>query len=809
MQAVTDPSAELVGRTLGHFRILEKLGAGGMGVVYRAHDEQLERDVAVKLLPAGLLADDTARKRFRGEALALSKLNHANIATVFAFDNQDGVDFLVMELIPGVSLATKLSGGALAEKEALQIGVQVAMALDEAHQQGLIHRDLKPGNIVVTPRGVAKVLDFGLAKLFQPQGAAGATGESLTQSIAETRGVVGTPAYMSPEQLRGEPADARTDLYALGCVLYEMATGQPVYREEQPTRLIEAILHRPPVTPRARNERVSPELERIILKCLEKEPERRYQSAKEVGVDLRRLAEPSSVSGALPVAELPPTPQRGWRAPVLLGAAAAAGILLAILGVGLNIGGMRERLLGRGASQRIRSLAVLPLDNLSRDPAEDYFADGMTEELTADLAQIGALRVISRTSVMQYKGARKSMPEIGRELNVDALIEGSVRRAGQRVRITAQLIRAATDQHLWAKSYEGDLGDVLTLQSQVASEIASEIKVALTPQDQTRLATARKVNPQAHEAYLKGRYFWDKGNGADLRKSIEYYEQALAIDPNYALAYAGLAATYSSLSDFYLPPRTAMPKAKEAATKALQLDDALAEAHNAMAWIYFGYDWDWPAAERECKRAIELNPNFANAHDVYAQLLASMRRPEEASAQIARASQLAPLSGQVFADTVWVYWLNRQYDEAIAQGRAGIGIDPQNSYAHVLLGLAYAQKRQFPEAIAEGEIGRKLDDSPLLYGFLGSIYAQAGKRGEAQKVIATLQANMSRHFVCPYEIGTVSLLLGKKDDAFRWYNDAIEVRSICIPFLWADPRLDSIRSDPRYLDLVGRLKFPQ
>jgi tetratricopeptide (TPR) repeat protein len=418
------------------------------------------------------------------------------------------------------------------------------------------------------------------------------------------------------------------------------------------------------------------------------------------------------------------------------------------------------------------------------------------------------LRVISRTSVMQYKGTLKKMPDIGRELNVDALIEGSVRRVGERVRITAQLIRAATDQHLWAKSYEGDLGDVLTLQSQVASEIAGEIKVALTPQDQARLAVARKVNPEAHEAYLQGRHHWEQGDGIDLNKSIEYYKQALAIDPNYALAYSGLADSYSALSDFYQPPLTVMPQAKEAATKALQLDDTLAEAHNAMAFIHSFFDWDWPAAEREFKRAIELNPNFADAHHAYAQFLATLRRPEEARAQIARAKQLAPLSGPVYVDAVWVYCLNREYDEAISEGRAGIGIDPQNPYIHLFLGIALAKKGQFAEAIAEGEIAKKLDDSPLLNGFLGSIYAQSGKRAEAVKIRDTLEANMSRRFVCPYEIGTISLLLGNKDDAFRWYNKAIEVRSACMPFIWADPRLDSVHSDPRYQALVRKLNFP-
>ena len=772
-----------------------------MGVVYRAHDERLDRDVALKVLPGGALADDDARKRFRKEALALSKLNHPNIATIFDFDALDGVDFLVMELVEGESLAQRVQGGALAEKEVLAFGAQIADALEEAHEQGVVHRDLKPANILVTAKGRVKVLDFGLAKLLRP-----ATQADWTASITATPGVAGTLPYMSPEQLQGEAADARSDIYSLGGVLYEMATGRRAFRDEQSTRLIDAILHRPPVSPRALEAQVSPELERIILKCLEKDPASRFQSAKEIGVDLRRMGSPAPVSSvAVPV---PPPARVTNRKGIFVALGVGAALLLAVAAA-LNVNDWRGRLAGKAASGKIESLAVLPLENMSHDSAQDFFADGMTEELTADLAQIGALRVISRTSVMQYKGTRKLMPEIGRELNVDALIEGSVRRAGERVRITAQLIQASNDKHLWAKSYEGDLGDVLTLQSQVAGEIASEIKVALTPQDQARLTAARKVNPEAHEAYLRGRHSWEQANEVDLKKSLEYYQEALAKDPNLALAYAGLADTYNSLSDFYLPPRTVIPQATAAATKALQLDETLAEAHNALGLIHAYYDWDWSGAEREFKRAIELNPSFADAHANYAQFLAAMRRPDEARAEITRAEQASPFSEVAYLNGIWAAFLSWQYDEAIAQGKAGIKIDPQNAGMHVSLGLAYAQKGQFPEAIAEGEAGTKIDTSPLLFGFLGTIYATAGKRAEAQKVIDTLEANMSSHYVCPYEIGTTSLLLGRKDEAFRWFDKAIEVRSACMPLAWADPRLDSIHSDPRYKDLVRRLKFPE
>src|SRR5712692_7231452 len=410
----------MIGQTLGHYRILEQIGAGGMGVVYRAHDERLDRDVALKILPASALADEAARRRFRKEALALAKLTHSNIAHIYDFDTQDSTDFLVMECVPGQTLAQKLNAGSLPEKEVAALGGQIAAALEEAHERGVIHRDLKPGNILVTPKGQAKVLDFGLAKLLRPQGDAQAT-----QTFSETQGVAGTLPYMAPEQLRSEALDGRTDIYALGCVLYEMATGRRAFPEDTAPRLTDAILHQTPVQPRAISARVSSQLEAIILKCLEKDPETRYQSAKELAVDLRRLGTPSATTI---VAARPAIARVGWRKLAIGGASAiaVAGLLAAF-----NVGGVRERLLGKSsATPQIRSLAVLPLENFSRDPEQEFFADGMTEQLITDLAQISALKVVSRTSVMRYKGSAKSLPEIARELSVDGIVEGSVQHSG-------------------------------------------------------------------------------------------------------------------------------------------------------------------------------------------------------------------------------------------------------------------------------------------------------------------------------------------------------------------------------------------
>ncbi len=548
----------MIGKSISHYRVTAKLGAGGMGEVYLAHDERLDRDVALKVLPAKTLADEAARKRFRKEALALSKLNHPNIATVHDFDTQDRVDFLVMEYVAGETLSDKLSNGPLPEEEVTKLGRQVADALEEAHDHGVIHRDLKPSNVMVTPKGQAKVLDFGLAKLVQP-----VSETALTESLTETPAAAGTLPYMAPEQLQGQEVDARTDIYALGAVLYQMATGRRPFPEAQAPQLIAAILNESPQLPSGLNSQVSAGLESIILKALEKDPEQRYQSSRELITDLDRLGGPEPLLAA--------RRRRATRRQLLATAAVAVVALLAVT-LGLNLGGLRDRLLGTAAPSRIESIAVLPLENLSGDPEQEYFADGMTEALITDLAKLGGFkRVIARSSVMLYRETDKPVREIARELNVDAVITGSVLRSGDRVRITAQLINAATEEHLWADRYERELRDVLSLQNEIVAAIAREINIALTPQEEARLASARTVNPEAHEAYLKGMFHWYKLTPEDLETALQYFELALEKDPISARAYTGIGLVWSGRQQMGLvPPREASPKAKAAALKALE-----------------------------------------------------------------------------------------------------------------------------------------------------------------------------------------------------------------------------------------------
>jgi TolB-like protein len=796
----TQAGSIMVGQTLSHYRIQEKLGGGGMGVVYRAHDERLDRDVALKVLPAGLLADETARSRFRREALTLSQLSHPNIAVVHDFDSENGVDFLTMEYVVGETLAAKLSPGALPEKEVIALGAQIAEALEDAHEHQIIHRDLKPANVIVTAKGRAKVLDFGLAKLVRPTQVDGETA-----SLAETQAgaVMGTVPYMSPEQLQGKPVDARADIYALGAVLYEMATGRRPFPEKQSSRLIAAILTQNPQPPRELNGEVSPGLEAIILKALQKNPDERYQSAKGLLEDLGRLSIPGSAVGVARQAG-----SRRW-VPAAAGVAAVIAVFAILLA--LNVGGLRSRVWpgaakGTAASEpKIQSLAVLPLENLSGDPKQDYFADGMTEELTTDLAKISALKVISRSSTMQYKGTKESVSQIAKELNVDAVIEGSVLREGERVRITVQLINASTGQNLWAENYERDMSSVLALQGEIASTVAGKVRAALTPAERSRLASARTVNPEAYDDYIKGRTYWARFAPEDFDTALQYYELALKKDPNFALAYAGISDVWLSRQQMgVVPPGTATPRAREAAAKALELDDTSAEAHFNLAVIRGWSDWDWEGCEKEFHRALEIDPNFALARAIYSHYLMTMRRPEEALRQIKRALELDPLNGFYRAlYAVDFQWIHR-YDDAFAQAKEALRTAPGNGVALGVLNSVYARKGMYKEAIdvLKGQYPPDVDRA-LEQGYAKGGYELAMRRGAE-----ALVADSHKSFVSPFDIAGLYVEAGDKDKALDWLEKGLETRDPNMPYLGL-PAFDSLRSMPRFQAIVRKMNLPQ
>jgi len=771
----------MVGKTLDHYHILEQVGAGGMGVVYRARDEKLERDVALKVLAPGTLADDAARKRFRQEALALSQLNHPNICAIYEIGEADGQTYIVMEYVEGRPLSASIAGDGLAVETAIRYAVQIADALAHAHERELLHRDLKSLNVMVTKQGRVKVLDFGLAKRMRP----GSSEETRSQEALTEKGtVLGTLPYMAPETLRGEPADARSDLWALGVILHEMVAGARPFQGTTAYALSSAIL-REPAAPLPQGTPAG--VRGIIQKCLAKEPGERYQSAVEV-----RAALEAVWSGS--VAILPaPTRRRWWLV--------AAAVVVAILAVWLGPRLMRST----GSPGRIESVAVLPFDNLSKDPEQEFFADGMTEQLITDLSKIRALRVISRTSVMQYRGARKPLPQIARELGVDAVVEGSVMRSGNKVRITAQLIRARQEQHLWAESYDRDLSEVLGLQREVARTIAGEIRITVTPQEQAQLAAGRRVDPEVHQLVLRGQYYANKGLEEDLKKALDYFDQAIAREPSYAPAHAGLAFAYAGLASIYRPPREVMPKAKAAALRALELEETLAEAHTTLAGVLLFYDWDWPGAEKHLKRALELSPSSAAAHLRYGSYYTALGRSQEALAEIRRAQALDPLSLAVQGDLLFSLVGARQFDEAIAQAQRTLAREPNFAFGYVIAALAWGEKGEFERAIEAMEKATKIETNTTFTALTAHVQAAKGNRREAEKLLAELKAVSSRRYVCAYEVAHAYVKLGDKKQAYEWLEKGKQERADCMVWLMSEPWMDPLRGDRQYREMLDHI----
>jgi serine/threonine protein kinase/tetratricopeptide (TPR) repeat protein len=787
------------GRRLGPYEILSPLGAGGMGEVLRARDTRLRRTVAVKVLPSEVSSDAERRSRFEREARSASALNHPNITTVYDIGEDEGIHYIVMELVEGKTLRELLDEGPLPTGTLLPLAAQIAEGLSKAHAAGIVHRDLKPENLMVTEDGLVKILDFGLAKL-APQGS-DVNSEMATETRATRQGVfLGTVPYMSPEQAASRPLDHRSDQFSFGSILYEMATGKRAFRRDTMPQTLAAIIEDEPEPVRKHNDAVPEELAAIIQRCLTKDPAGRYESTQDLAKELKSVPEA-------------PSPWRARRR-VLWGAAAVAVVLLGVA-LGQNLKGLWNQLRSRAGPASIESIAVLPLRNLSGDPEQEYFSDGMTEALITDLAKVSGLKVIAPHSAMRYKGTDKPLAQIAHELGVDALVEGSALRAGDSVRIMAQLIDPKTEQALWAESYERALENVLVLQGEVARAIAGEVQGALTPEQTKGLAAARPVNPEAYDAYLKGSYQWQKLTPEGLDTAQRYFDLALQKDPSYAPVYEGLAFVWFVRQRFGItPPDEAGPKVKTAALKAIELDDSSARAHQALALARSVIDWDWAGSEAEYRRAIELDPNHADPHASFAILLAQTGRIDEAVAQSERALELDPFNALFHSAYAIVLNFARRFDDAVAAARTALEMQPGHPMAQIALlnGLYLTGMRDEQLALQREWMAH----DPELVAAFERAFAEAGYEGAQRALAELMAAEWKEHGVVlgpgvfgALDIAELYLYAGDQDQAMDWLEEAYHVHDPDIASIGHPLESDALGSDPRYQDLLRRLNLPQ
>ncbi len=747
----------MIGTRLGNYEITDKLGEGGMGVVYRAKDLQLGRQVALKVLPAGFAQDPERAARFEREARLLASLNHPNIAQLYGFHANGDIHALVMELVDGPTLAEHLAGGTLPVEECLSISIQIVQALAAAHDQGIVHRDLKPQNIKLAKGGRVKVLDFGIAL---QQGATGSPmGDASTLSRStHTGAVLGTIGYMSPEQVRGQPVDTRADIFCFGCVLYEMAIGERAFSRSSTIETMAAILHDVPPPPSHRRRDLTQGLDRVIAHCLEKEPAARFQSAHDLEFALAAL-----IPSGVPEAIRPPP----------------------------------------------ASVAVLPFVNLSADSENEFFADGITEDVIAHLAKIRSLKVISRTSVMAFKKSDRSLREISEKLGAATVVEGSVRRAGNRVRIVAQLIEAATDDHLWADTYDRDLTDIFAIQSDVALNIANALRAELSKDERTRVGQRPTDNIQAYELYLRGRNKFYRFTEEGFRRSLLDYEAAVACDPDFALAWASIAETHAESCISGLEGRSPEERirlARTAAARALEIDPKLAEAHGVSAFIRFVFDFDWAGAEREFLKAIELSPGNADIHDHYSWMCGSLERHDDALREVRRARELDPLLIQ--SDVATALLRAGRIDEALEEAQRSVRDEPGSPRCHSNLGWALIFKDDHAAGIASLQHAVAISPGATLFlSQLGQAYALIGNIESAREILEQLRDRATREFVSPYHFAYVHAGLGEADAAIDWLERAFERRSGAIYGIKGSFLFRNLRSHPRFVALLRRMNL--
>jgi serine/threonine protein kinase/Flp pilus assembly protein TadD len=817
------------GTHLGRYEIRSRLGAGGMGEVYLAQDTKLDRKVALKILPADLANRDRLR-RFGQEAKAASALNHPNIITIYEIEQIDSVNFIATELIEGETLRQRLRSAPIKLSEVLDVAIQTASALAAAHAAGIVHRDIKPENIMVRQDGIVKVLDFGLAKLTERPPPDSVDAEAPTRAVVNTEAgvVLGTAIYMSPEQARGQQVDARTDIFSLGAVLYEMVAGRLPFEGSTSSEVLASKLSEKEPQPLARYSREAPaELERIVSKALRKEREQRYQTTKDLLLDLQGLKQQLDFEAKLERSI--PTEAKDGRATLSQALASVSEqasptasitesltgrikhqwwiLAIAMATLIVAISSLTYFFYSPKAASAIDSIAVLPLVNASNDPNSEYLSDGITESIISNLSQLPQLKVMARSTVFHYKGTEIDPREVGRQLGVRAVMAGRLLQEGDHLIVRTELVNVADGTQLWGAEYDRKLSDVLALQQDISREISENLRLKLTGEEKKRLTGRDTTNGEAYQFYLRGRYLWNKRTADGITKAIGQFQQAIDRDPNYALGYVGLVDCYGLLEEYAgVPASETLPKARAAADRALQIDDSLSEVHTSSAFV-FQQMWRWPETEEEYKRAISLNPNYPTAHHWLSIYFRAKGRLDDSFREINRAQELDPLSSVIGQNIAEIYLLKNDVDSAIAQCRRIIELDPNFPGAHDELGFAYLKQRRYDDAIAEFQKTVELSGSASRYqGDLGYCYAVTGRRAEAQAILKELEVKYARREAVGQYLADVYAGLGDRDHAFTWLEKDFEQRSgIRLPFIKWWFTFDDLRGDPRFADLMQRM----
>ena len=836
-----------IGTRLGRYEIRSQIGEGGMGEVYLAEDTKLDRKVALKILPADVAANVNRMNRFVQEAKAASALNHPNILTIHEIDQTDSGLFIASEFIDGETLRKRMKGVPMRLAEVLDIAAQIASALSAAHAAGIVHRDIKPENIMLRRDGIVKVLDFGLAKPVARVPAELVDTEASTRAAIKTEpGVVmGTVIYMSPEQARGLQVDVRTDNFSLGVLIYEMVAGCLPFQGSNPNEILASILSDKEPPPLARYARdIPPELERIVEKALRKNLEERYQTSKDMLLDLKRLKHklevdaeiertaPPSERAASEEFRVMPSGGRSAERKTLPPEAATLGIpptssaeylisgikqhkfgaaaivisvlLLATLAVGYLF------IIRRSSNvTAIVSIAVMPFENVTHDQKIEYLSDGVTESLINSLSQLPHVKVIARNSVFSYKNQTLNVQQVARQLNVQALLTGRVLMQGDTLDVRVELTDAQNNIQLWGDHYTRKTADIFAVQDEIARQVTDTLRLRLTGGQQEQVTKRYTENAEAYRLYLQGRYYLTNFSEENLKRANQFFDQAIVLDPRYALAYAARAETFFNMGDLSLPMHEAMPKAKQDAVAALNIDDKLVEARMTLAVIEFQYDWDFERAEKDFQQVIALNPNYATGHYQYAWYLSMMGRTTDGLAEMKLAQQLDPVNPGTNIDICLPYTIARQFDQCIAQSRKTIEMFPNFRVAHMVLGNALFYKGDHSAGLEELEKAKAIEPTPHMLGDLGFAYAKAGRKDEARKLLAELKDLSTQRYVAPYFIAMIYVGLDEKEEAFAWFEKAYQQRSFFLLFIKTDPMMDSVRSDPRFTDLMLRIGFPQ